>query len=204
MLPLGREPSISNKCPGTLWSHSDAVNGIASCINFVFISTLNLWIVINFHCSLIFSMSCSVEAFHCQLYSLEPMGQHWASTSGLASAQWWTASCCQHWPNARPLGLFTKLFPLCDCRPQKIVWHGSNPRGLRQDQAFCGAWSTDKTESLGMASDLNSSRLLAMKEYSCSNAFVLLCVENTSRLDAKWGGSIHSTAVHRHTHRGCV
>ncbi len=71
----------------------------------------------------------------------------------------------------------------CHSRPQKIVWHGSDSFGKRNTNSYCEAWDTNLTTELGMSSSLHSNRLLAAEPFSCSNAFVLLCIENTARHD---------------------
>lgn len=85
--------------------------------------------------------------------------------------------------------MFTKTFfrnsSFISFRPQKIVWHGSSIYGVREEGSFCNGWSAEDSDSLGMASSLSENKILSMEEYSCNNAFILLCIENTSRLDTK-------------------
>ena len=84
------------------------------------------------------------------------------------------------------LWIFLKL--LCvRFRPQKIVWHGSDSKGKRMMDSYCEAWGTSKTAMTGMGSSLMEHKLLGMDKFSCNNAFVLLCVENTARtVVRKW------------------
>lgn len=67
--------------------------------------------------------------------------------------------------------------------PQKIVWHGSTKVGERSMDMYCDAWHTDSKDKVGLASPLNSGKLLDQENYSCNNAFVVLCVEATSQSD---------------------
>ena len=70
-------------------------------------------------------------------------------------------------------------------RPQKILWHGSSSTGEREPAHFCDSWSTSETDSLGLGSSLAKNLMLEAEEYSCNNAFVVMCIENTSQHDAK-------------------
>ncbi|XP_014665656.1 PREDICTED: collagen alpha-1(I) chain-like [Priapulus caudatus] len=64
--------------------------------------------------------------------------------------------------------------------PQKIVWHGSDVVGGRVPTDFCSGWLTGDKEQTGLGSSLFANQLLQQTKYSCNNAFVVLCIENTS------------------------
>lgn len=65
------------------------------------------------------------------------------------------------------------------CRPQKSVWHGSDPSGHRLTESYCETWRTEATAATGQASSLLAGRLLEQKSASCHNAFIVLCIENS-------------------------
>ena len=64
-------------------------------------------------------------------------------------------------------------------RPQKSVWHGSDPSGRRLTDSYCETWRTEDAAAAGQASSLLAGRLLAQKAASCRNAFIVLCIENS-------------------------
>lgn len=64
-------------------------------------------------------------------------------------------------------------------RPQKIIWHGSTANGIRLVSSYCEAWHTADMRELGQASQLKTGKLLDQKVYSCSNQFIVLCIENS-------------------------
>ncbi|XP_073534542.1 collagen alpha-1(XV) chain isoform X1 [Phyllobates terribilis] len=67
--------------------------------------------------------------------------------------------------------------------PQKILWHGSSQNGIRMVHNYCEAWRTADMAVSGQASLLRSGRLLDQKSYSCSNKFIVLCIENSHNVD---------------------
>lgn len=64
-------------------------------------------------------------------------------------------------------------------RPQKSVWHGSDPSGRRLTDSYCEAWRTEAAGAAGQASSLLAGRLLEQKTASCQQAFIVLCIENS-------------------------
>lgn len=66
------------------------------------------------------------------------------------------------------------------CRPQKLVWHGSDKLGVRDIDAYCDAWNSNSMGKVGLASSLLRGKLLDQEKYSCNNAFIVLCIEATS------------------------
>ncbi|XP_015265171.1 PREDICTED: collagen alpha-1(XV) chain-like [Gekko japonicus] len=69
--------------------------------------------------------------------------------------------------------------------PQKVVWHGSSPNGIRLISSYCEAWRTADLAVMGQASPLRSGKLLDQKAYSCSNRFIVLCIENSYLSDSQ-------------------
>ncbi|PVD38743.1 hypothetical protein C0Q70_01365 [Pomacea canaliculata] len=65
--------------------------------------------------------------------------------------------------------------------PQKIVWHGSNMKGSKMDEKFCQEWHSQNGNTMGLGSSLMKHMLLDQSEYTCNNAFIVLCIENTAR-----------------------
>lgn len=65
------------------------------------------------------------------------------------------------------------------CRPQKNIWHGSDPSGRRLMESYCETWRTEATGATGQASSLLSGRLLEQKAASCQNTYIVLCIENS-------------------------
>lgn len=63
--------------------------------------------------------------------------------------------------------------------PQKMIWHGSNRNGIRQTSNYCEAWRAGDMAVTGQASLLQSGRLLDQHTRSCSNNFIVLCIENS-------------------------
>lgn len=61
--------------------------------------------------------------------------------------------------------------------PQKSIWHGSTSRGHRLVDQHCEKWQTDHVSVTGQSSELRSGRLLEQKTRSCSNHFIVLCIE---------------------------
>ena len=66
-----------------------------------------------------------------------------------------------------------------------MVWHGSNASGHRVVDKTCDNWDDWTSNKMGIASDLYGYRLLHGREYTCKNAFILLCIEITSRTDIR-------------------
>lgn len=77
---------------------------------------------------------------------------------------------------------FTLHYITC-FRKQKVIWHGANSRGHRVTESYCGAWDSDRGDVTGIGSSLLTNRLLDAERFPCNNAFILLCVEITSRKD---------------------
>ncbi|NXK55065.1 COFA1 protein, partial [Chauna torquata] len=63
--------------------------------------------------------------------------------------------------------------------PQKVIWHGSTANGIRLVSNYCEAWHTAGLAAMGQASPLKMGKLLDQKAYSCSNQFIVLCIENS-------------------------
>ncbi|XP_034744723.1 collagen alpha-1(XV) chain-like [Etheostoma cragini] len=63
--------------------------------------------------------------------------------------------------------------------PEKLVWHGSNTGGIRVTTNYCEAWRTADVAVTGQAALLQTGRLLGQHTRSCSNHYIVLCIENT-------------------------
>uniref|UniRef100_A0A3B3DL01 Collagenase NC10/endostatin domain-containing protein n=1 Tax=Oryzias melastigma TaxID=30732 RepID=A0A3B3DL01_ORYME len=63
--------------------------------------------------------------------------------------------------------------------PEKMVWHGSNTVGTRLTTNYCEAWRTADMAVTGQAALLQTGRLLGQHARSCSNHYIVLCIENT-------------------------
>jgi hypothetical protein len=70
-------------------------------------------------------------------------------------------------------------------RPQKVVWHGSNPHGVRLVDKYCEAWRTTDMAVTGFASPLSTGKILDQKAYSCANRLIVLCIENSFMTDTR-------------------
>lgn len=46
---------------------------------------------------------------------------------------------------------------------------------------LCNEWHTKNSNVMGLGSSLNKHMLLDQEKYSCNNAFVVLCIQNTAR-----------------------
>lgn len=66
--------------------------------------------------------------------------------------------------------------------PQKNIWHGSNSRGLRVVDKHCETWRTDHMSVVGQSSSLISGLLLGQQTRSCSNEYIVLCIETHKNL----------------------
>jgi len=75
------------------------------------------------------------------------------------------------------------MFGVYICRPQKVVWLGSDSYGRRQQESYCSGWTSNSRALTAKASALLPKyRLLAADaDYACDNAFILLCVETSHR-----------------------
>ncbi|XP_016298770.1 collagen alpha-1(XVIII) chain-like isoform X3 [Sinocyclocheilus anshuiensis] len=62
--------------------------------------------------------------------------------------------------------------------PQKAVWHGSSERGKRLSALNCESWRAGDMAITGQASFLYSG-LLNQQTRSCSNRFIVLCIETS-------------------------
>ncbi|KAL2085368.1 hypothetical protein ACEWY4_018688 [Coilia grayii] len=62
--------------------------------------------------------------------------------------------------------------------PQKAIWHGSSPQGRRLQEKTCESWRAGDMAIVGQASFLYSG-LLTQHSRSCSNQFIVLCVETS-------------------------
>lgn len=81
-----------------------------------------------------------------------------------------------------------------------MVWHGSSKEGKRQPDSFCEDWRTNSPAVTGMASPLQSGHFLQEMPRSCSNSYILLCIENS--YIAKWGNiSLVFTAALKHSNK---
>uniref|UniRef100_A0A915JQY1 Collagen alpha-1(XV) chain n=1 Tax=Romanomermis culicivorax TaxID=13658 RepID=A0A915JQY1_ROMCU len=65
--------------------------------------------------------------------------------------------------------------------PRKFVWHGSQPKGIRQADQFCEAWRSNAHRHVGLSADLSQGRLLGQEKSSCDQSLVVLCIENMSK-----------------------
>ncbi|XP_071370054.1 collagen alpha-1(XV) chain-like [Centroberyx affinis] len=63
--------------------------------------------------------------------------------------------------------------------PEKLVWHGSSPLGIRLTTSYCEAWRAADVAVSGQAALLQTGRLLGQHTRSCSNHYIVLCIENT-------------------------
>lgn len=70
-------------------------------------------------------------------------------------------------------------------RPEKVVWHGSNPHGVRLEDNYCEAWRSASTAVTGLASPLSMGKILDQKAYSCASRLIVLCIENSFMTDAR-------------------
>ena len=64
-------------------------------------------------------------------------------------------------------------------RPEKLVWHGSSIVGIRLTSNYCEAWRTADMAVTGQTALLQTGRLLGQQARSCSNHYIVLCIENT-------------------------
>lgn len=71
------------------------------------------------------------------------------------------------------------MSPLSLHRPEKQVWHGSSIAGVRLTTNYCEAWRTGDIAVTGQAALLQTGRLLGQHTRSCSNHYIVLCIENT-------------------------
>lgn len=71
------------------------------------------------------------------------------------------------------------IFFLLTSRPDKLVWHGSSAVGVRLTTNYCEAWRTADMAVTGQAALLQTGRLLGQHTRSCSNHYIVLCIENT-------------------------
>lgn len=63
--------------------------------------------------------------------------------------------------------------------PEKMVWHGSSSEGHRQTDNYCETWRTGDRAVTGLASSLQTGQLLQQLPSSCSNSYIVLCIENS-------------------------
>lgn len=66
--------------------------------------------------------------------------------------------------------------------PQKSMWHGSSSRGLRVVDKHCETWRADHMSVMGQSSSLTSGLLLGQQTRSCSNQYIVLCIETHKTL----------------------
>ncbi|KAK5849788.1 hypothetical protein PBY51_014094 [Eleginops maclovinus] len=66
--------------------------------------------------------------------------------------------------------------------PQKSMWHGSSSRGLRVVDKHCETWRADHMSVMGQSSSLTSGLLLGQQTRSCSNQYIVLCIETHKNL----------------------
>ncbi|XP_055512960.1 uncharacterized protein LOC129710187 [Leucoraja erinacea] len=62
--------------------------------------------------------------------------------------------------------------------PRKLVWHGSNTRGIRAADNYCNEWRGGYGAK-GLATSLLNGKLLEQQSYSCISSFIVLCIENS-------------------------
>ncbi|KAK2859717.1 hypothetical protein Q5P01_004337 [Channa striata] len=60
---------------------------------------------------------------------------------------------------------------------QKSIWHGSTSRGLKVVDKHCETWRADHVSVMGQSSSLTSGLLLGQQTRSCSNEYIVLCIE---------------------------
>ncbi|XP_035710172.1 collagen alpha-1(XVIII) chain isoform X3 [Folsomia candida] len=66
--------------------------------------------------------------------------------------------------------------------PQKMVWHGADPSGVRARQSYCEAWHSDSSSNVGLASDiLKHELLMGQEKIGCNNKLIVLCIEIASQ-----------------------
>ncbi|XP_013860816.1 collagen alpha-1(XVIII) chain [Austrofundulus limnaeus] len=61
--------------------------------------------------------------------------------------------------------------------PRKSIWHGSGNRGVRLLDKHCETWQADDISVMGQSSSLTSGLLLGQETRSCSNEYIVLCIE---------------------------
>ncbi|XP_062235556.1 collagen alpha-1(XVIII) chain-like isoform X6 [Platichthys flesus] len=61
--------------------------------------------------------------------------------------------------------------------PEKNIWHGSTSRGFRVMDKHCETWQADHVSVMGQSSSLTSGLLLGQQTRSCSNEYIVLCIE---------------------------
>lgn len=66
--------------------------------------------------------------------------------------------------------------------PQKSIWHGTTGRGVRVVDKHCETWRADHVSVAGQSSSLTSGLLLGQQTRSCSNQYIVLCIENQKNL----------------------
>lgn len=66
--------------------------------------------------------------------------------------------------------------------PQKSIWHGSTSRGHRVVDKHCETWRADHMSVVGQSSSLTSGLLLGQQTRSCSNQYIVLCIETHKNL----------------------
>ncbi|XP_078080179.1 uncharacterized protein LOC144500714 isoform X4 [Mustelus asterias] len=62
--------------------------------------------------------------------------------------------------------------------PRKLVWHGSSTRGIRVSDNNCHEWRRG-FGAKGLATSLMNGKLLEQHSYGCTNALIVLCIENS-------------------------
>lgn len=62
--------------------------------------------------------------------------------------------------------------------PEKMVWHGSSPKGHREMDNYCETWRASDRAVSGLASAVGSRQLLQQSSSSCSGSYIVLCIEN--------------------------
>uniref|UniRef100_A0A3P8SAM0 Collagenase NC10/endostatin domain-containing protein n=1 Tax=Amphiprion percula TaxID=161767 RepID=A0A3P8SAM0_AMPPE len=78
-----------------------------------------------------------------------------------------------------PIYSFDGRNVMTDSAPEKLVWHGSSTVGIRLTTNYCEAWRTADMAVTGQAALLQTGRLLGQHVRSCSNHYIVLCIENT-------------------------
>lgn len=70
--------------------------------------------------------------------------------------------------------------------PQKVVWHGADRFGVRNIDGYCDAWNSNQRHRFGIGSSFTRGKLLDQEKFSCSNPFIVLCIEVSSQDDLSW------------------
>lgn len=96
--------------------------------------------------------------------------------------KWWSFKL-------RLITAWLRVPPSLSTRPEKLVWHGSSTVGIRLTTNYCEAWRTGDVAVMGQAALLQTGRLLGQHTRSCSQHYIVLCIENTYVVNTQAGRS---------------